>query len=529
MRPSRPVGRPTLLVAVLGAAAAHLLAPDASAEQPPPQDAASATTDGDESLAVDESALTEAELHDLCVALDDDDEQTRRLAAARIVAAAPSSVEAIRRRLVRDLRAAPAELLEVMDARTPGRPGRSLPLRRGGGQPDLLEALLSSDRPTDEATRRALREVTEVLALFEALTETGTTEAVAIVVRYGVRERGVFRAAAGRAILRLGDRAIPALIAMGRHPSEDVAAFASEVLSWLERATPGQQVQVRDPAVLAEVLSIQGRQGNRDTIPVILAFTGSEHADVRQAAREAALRYGRAILWPARAKYENFTGEAADRGWSHEELARRLFDAQDRARLAQAEHAMEAALDAARAGNHAEMLRRFELVLGRWPLYDRRGEMVPGLVAYAEELLRRGDRRKAREVLGRAALLETDQSRVDDLRTRLELLDLEDSIARGVADREALDRLLALAPHDETVRRLSRDVDRRASRPSPAFYRSLAAAGLAAFGLACLGLLVLRMTPPGWPAPPGAPVQQTEGSSAPARTGQHQPDPAESE
>jgi len=122
--------------------------------------------------------------------------------------------------------------------------------------------------------------------------------------------------------------------------------------------------------------------------------------------------------------------------------------------------------------------------------------MVPGLVAYAGELEKRGDRRRARELLGRAALVETAAGSAAELRARVALGDAEIAFARGIADPTAIEHILTTAGRTADGERLLEAVRRRTERPSPHAYRVVAAIGLAAFAIACLGLLVVRALPP---------------------------------
>lgn len=438
-------------------------------------------------------ALTLPELTQLCQRLREPDPEARREASARIIAAGPASVQTIRLRLRRDLLAAPGDIERLLDRLSPDVRGGRLPPRTEIPPFDLLPPLLAEQGEDDDA-RRVVAEAAEVVTLLRALTAAGDTAATRLIVQHGTRERGVFKAEVARDVLRLGTRALPAVLLTTRHPDDGVARFGTELLGWLHWNDTGSQVQVRDPAMLAEVLAVFGELADRDKIPVLISFSGSEHAAVREAARASLLRYGPSILWPARAQFESFTGQEPDRSWGWQELARRLFEAQDQARMAQAEQAMEEGLRLAAARDYPAMLSRFEQVLARWPRYERRGEMVPGLLAFADELDGRRQRAQAARLRARALLLVPEGAEADALRARLQLDDAERALARGIADPAQLDRIERAAPGvgGARIAALRARIADRTERHSPYFYRLVAVVGLALFALGCLGLFVVR-------------------------------------
>ena len=376
-------------------------------------------------------------------------------------------MQTIRHRLKRDLRSAPGDLEKLLDRLSPDVRGRKLPPRGEDLPFDLLPPLLSE--PRDDDTERTIVEATEVVTLLRALLEVESTAASRLIIQYGVRERGVFKAEVARNVTRLGEKSLPALILTTQHPNESVAEQANELLDWLGRRTRGRQVQVRDPGTLAEILTVYGELSDRDTIPVLLSFSGSEKALVREAARASLLRYGTAILWPARTRYENFTGEEPSRRWGWEELARRLFEAQDRARMAQAEQAMTKGLRLASDGDHEAMLAQFEKLLSRWPDYERRNEMVPGIMRYAEILEKRGDRARARSLRTQILLLDPSSSQTSTMESKILLHSVEAGLARGIADPESLDRLEELEHDADRVGALREHISARTDRP-PATY-----------------------------------------------------------
>lgn len=439
-----------------------------------------------------EEALTILELSSLCRQLRSEDDAERSQAIERIIAAGPSSLNGLRLRLRRDRRASPYAMHELLDELGPDVQGQRLPPQDETPPFDLIPPLLEAPRE-DEDQQRTIEDALEIVVLLRALTAADTTAASRVMIQHGVRERGAFRAEIARNLLRLGENAIPALLQTTQHPNESVAALAVELLEWLNRSTAGRQVQVRDPNTLAEILSVYGEIADREAIPVLLSFTGSEVAAVRRAARASLRRYGGAILWPARTKYENFTGEEADRRWDWEELTERLFEAQDQARMAQAEQSMAAGLRHAEAGEFEQMMASYEKILGRWPLYERRQEMIPGLIAFADELERQGELERSRRVLAQALLLDPDSEGAGGLEARLAMRSLEHELRRGVATPRSLERLDSL-DRSPTLRTepLQTLIERRTRSASPRSYRMIAAVGLALIAFGLFGLLLLR-------------------------------------
>lgn len=492
-RPRSVLGSLRLTLVALSA----LLVSSTALAEPGPN-ASPTTAEPTADSGVGAEALTLPELTQLCQRLREPDPAARREAAERIIAAGPASVQTIRLRLRRDLLAAPGDLERLLDRLSPDVHSGSMPPRGDVPPFDLLPPLLAEQGEDDDA-RRTLAEAVEVVTLLRALTAVGDTPATRLLIQHGTRERGVFKAEVARDVLRLGTQALPAVLLTTRHPDDGVARFGTALLEWLHWNDTGSQVQVRDPAALAEVLAVFGELADRDKIPVLISFSGSEHAAVREAARASLLRYGPSILWPARAQYESFTGQEPNRSWGWQELARQLFEAQDRARMAQAEQAMEEGLRLAAARDYAAMLTRYDQVLSRWPRYERRSEMVPGLLAYAEELDGRRQREEATRLRARALLLAPEGADADALRARLELDDAERALARGIADPAQLDRIERTAPGvgDGRIARLQTRIAARTERHSPYFYRLVAVVGLALFALGCLGLFVVRALMPG--------------------------------
>jgi hypothetical protein len=441
----------------------------------------------------DDEGENATELAELCRRLAAPELEQRQQALTDLLAAGPSLREAIGAHLQFHLTAAPLHVLQLLNEHAPDSTGRQLPRRPATPPHDLLPSLLEQT-PGDEGRGLVIKETTTVVALLRALTQEPSYRGAQLLLTQVPRDRGVFRPEIARNILRLGDHALPVLLRARAHPEREIARFATRLLEWLDRTDPGRQVQLRNSAVLAELLRVYGDVAERAAIPVLLSFSGSEDTEVRDAARGALRRFGAAILWPTRTTYENFTGEPAQRRWGWQELARRLFQAQDDARLAQAERAMNQALEAQSRGDHEAMMEGFRQILARWPHYDRRPEMVPGIIAYAEAEAAADAPAAARHLLTQALMLAPQGPHAVRAKALLTLWTYRASLAHGVADAPPLADLAHAASvlpeaqdlHDTIVATLT-------PKPSILASPNYGIAGIALLGLALLAFFILRL------------------------------------
>jgi HEAT repeat protein len=148
---------------------------------------------------------------------------------------------------------------------------------------DWLVFILSLDKRGD-----TWRHLAELYAMIRMLTHVGNTPAVRQLVNCYSHFGELVRIDLQRAIEKLGDKAIPALIEARQHDALKVKSFAQRQLEALGRVTPGEAVSTTDPQVLADVMRAFGRVRDVEATRVILSFANSDRVQLRQAAREAA-------------------------------------------------------------------------------------------------------------------------------------------------------------------------------------------------------------------------------------------------
>jgi hypothetical protein len=374
----------------------------------------------------------------------------------------------------------------------------------GGG--DWLAFVTAAPRPGDAT----YRDVVAVLAAERALADAGTTPAVRELVNVFVYFGDLFRIDVQHMLARLGDRALPALLEARKHEAERVRRWASRQLDALGKAIPGEAVQVTDPQVLADVLRAYGRTKDVDALRVVVSFAGSDRAQVRDAAREALVNYGEAAIWQLREAYENLLGQRPPPGSPWDKLAADLFEAHDRARLAEVYALFDEGLELGRAGRFADMAERFDRVLARAPTFERRAEMVPGYLSLARSV-DADDPGRALALARKALRLDPQGAHAKALGSYVLTLEGEAQLGRGLADAVPFQRAVDLDPSNGRARADLARLERGPGLAPPGPYRYAAAAAVALAALASALFLRpwRRATPPLAPAgnarPPAAP------------------------
>jgi hypothetical protein len=352
---------------------------------------------------------------------------------------------------------------------------------------DLFERVMLAARPADADWRN----VASILFLSRMLVRVGTTAAVREVVGIYEAWGEVLRIDVERQIKVLGERALPALIELRRAESRETRAWALKLLDTLGKAVPGEAVQTSDRELLGEVLRAYGRTKDADAARVIVAFANSDRALVRQAAREAATMLGELGLAQLRESYEGLLRKKPPPDWPWEKVAAELFAAYDRARLAELYALMDEALSAQKSGQRETMVSAFERVLAREPMFERRGEMVPGLVDFAKSL-EASDLARARSLLRKALRVEPDGPRARQVEAELAYLDAVEWSSRGVVDDAGFRRALALDPNNVGAKRaLDRIRDASEARIESGLRYGASVLGIATL-VAAIGLFAFR-------------------------------------
>ena len=160
------------------------------------------------------------------------------------------------------------------------------------------------------------------------------------------------------------------------------------------------------------------------------------------------------------------------------DLAKKLFDAYDRFRLQDVYALLDRGLvEAEGRASSKEAIADFDEVLARQPMLDRRAEMAPAYVAYAESL-EETDRPAALATLRKALRLDEAGPQSSHVRSEIDTLEGEDLLARGIADTEPFEQALALDPQNARARAELDRLHAELKRAAHADWRLLAAAAV---------------------------------------------------
>ncbi len=445
---------------------------------PPPSPAASRSLEGRltqlAATRIDDPAGGEAALAFLTADLEAD-----------IVPAVAQSIQDLRARI--DGRAA-ERLLEK--ARKKGR--RALRKAKVDDDGDWLAFTLALGARETSAWQ-SLVQLYGMLRLLEAV---GDTPAVREMIGCYSHFGELVRIDLQRAVTRLGDKAVPALIEARKHEARKVRRWASRQLDRLGRAIPGEAVSTTDPVLLADVLRAFGRTRDVDATRVVLSFCGSDRPELRRAAREAVGAIGEPGAWQLREAYLTLAGKKAPRSWSFERAARELFRLHDRARLAVVYRRMDEGKAALQGGRHREAAAAFDEVLAHVPRFDRRAEMAPAYLGYADELSQAGKRDEALVALRKALLLSPAEADASKIESRLAFLEGQALVEQGTPDRLLLRRAVELDPSNEAARELLSSLQTASKKRQDRSKRYLAAVVVGVLGLLAMVVLARRRPRP---------------------------------
>ena len=388
-------------------------------------------------------------------------------------------------------RDATSAMAAALARQRPGRPAAEVAglLARVRLSPDAssLERLDPILDISPDAAGPAYTQTVRTLCLMRALAHVGTPEAVAAFAQVALDAHGAFLPDVRRHLGDLGERATPGLILMSRgHAADPPARWASLELEALGTRTPGDAVQTKNKEVLADILLAYGTALDADALPVVMSFVNADRRLVRDAAREAIARYGDLATVKLREAYGLLTGEGAPPDWPAAWLRRKLFEALDAVRLEDVNARVRAGLALAEQGRFADAVADFDDVLARQPDWDRKAELVPPYVFYAESLLD-SDPRAARELLQKAQRLDPSGPRSAQVESALALLEGRDLQHRGITDPEPFRRALALDPGNVAAStELSRMEDDARSRKRAWDRRFMAGGGALAIASALI-------------------------------------------
>lgn len=385
---------------------------------------------------------------------------------------------------------------------------------------DWLDFMLAAARPDDPAWR----DVVKLLAMNRMLAAIGTTPAVRELIAMHAYFGDMLRIDLQRHVAKLRDKAVPALIEARQHDAKIVQRWANRQLDLLGRAIPGEAVSTNDTQILADVLRAYGRTRDVDAVRVILSFVSSDRERLREAAREALSAIGEPGIWQLRDAYLNLTGSKPPREWTWDRIARELFAAHDRARLAEVYALMDQGVAAAQAGKHEEATAAFDKVLARSPLFERRKEMVKPYVERARSLKRSGPELEQSLAMMRKALrLDPRGDLARSIEAEIAYLEGLLLIERGTPDRFPLKRALELDPSHagakEALASLEDPVVEKKSRTP----RYVAAGGVGLAALMAMLVLARRRRDHDRPAAPPPPSPSPSPSPSPPESNEAPP------
>jgi hypothetical protein len=375
---------------------------------------------------------------------------------------------------------------------------------------DWLVFMLAAKDPESDTWRDSVH-LYGMLRMLEAL---GTTPAVRQMVTCYSFFGELVRVDLQRAIERLKDKAVPALIETRQHDAVKVRKWANNQLDALGRAIPGESVSMTDPNILTDVLYAFGRTKDVEAARVILTFANSERVQLRMAARAAIAAIGEPAAWHVKDTWKSATGEKPPAAWDTKRTLQELFRLHDRARLSQVFDLWEAGAKALGEKRYADAVAAFDGVLARAPLFEKKSEMAPAYLGHAEELLQKGDAANddaALLALRKALRLGPQEADKKRIQARIAVLEARQLIAKGTPDRFLLNRALELDPDNEEAKKLLASLDEKteARQVEQRRYFGVIIAGLV--GLATAIMLLWRRDrsaakqPPAAGPPPPAP------------------------
>lgn len=324
----------------------------------------------------------------------------------------------------------------------------------GGRAPVGTLELIVEHPDRSSAFLRPLTALVAQLRMFEAIgTPAAARRVIAVYSSFGE----LLQADVERAIERLGDRAVAALIEATAHPAPRVAAWAKQRLDRMGKLIASEAIQVDDPALRPDILMAYGKTRDVGTARLLIGFAASDHAESRRAARQALMLLGEPGLPFLRDAHERATGRrpADEQAW--DSVARALFAAFDRQRFADLHLWLDEGLAMFSRGDLPGARERLDQVLAGDPSFDRGPEMAPVYLALAEQQAEAepeaalADLRRAEHLAGPGPL----RDRALSLRRTLEARAL---LRRGVVDPALIHSARQLDPDNSRAAELEAQI-----------------------------------------------------------------------
>ena len=399
-------------------------------------------------------------------------------------------------------------------ARKDGRRAIRKAKKKTGKEPagDWLVFMLARPRPDKTAWRDGVK----LFGMLRMLEHRSTTTAVRVMLAaYGYFGE-IVRIDIQRALERLGDKAVAALIEGKKHKVKRVRRLARRRLDNMGRAIAGEAVAIKDPAILVDVLRAFGRVRDVDASRVLLSYASSDRVQMRQAAQAAIAAIGEPGRWHLRDAYQSQTGKRAPRSWSWKRTAQELFRLHQQAALKPVNSLLQAGDQALREKDYRAATAAFDEVLKRSPQLPATATMAPAYLGRAQQLLDDDKPAEALAALRKAVVLAPDASKHNQTVSKIAQLEAQLRSSAGQSDRYLLERAVRLDPTNSSAKRLLAEASAEPATSSTVTPRHVGAAVLLFLGLLGSTLLLRRPRPPQEKQSDGRATDGSAGSPPPA-------------
>lgn len=351
--------------------------------------------------------------------------------------------------------------------------------------PEFLKVLVERKRNDDPL---GWRYAVEKLTLLVTLTSIGTTEAILIVIDYAPENEAAFRKEIYQLLLWAGESAIPAAILRQETEDEDIKIVVNTFLKKFNMMSPGTQVRVKNPSILAQILRVFAKKKQFDAMDTIAQFINSPNPIVRNSARDSLAKFGRNAKWALKKQYINITGKKPDPSWGHEQIAQKLYEMVDQQRLAPFNKKLEEGLKYAKEHKYEKMEKVFKEILAIDPMYDRRSEMVDGYLLAIKYYIRRGKLEKAHSMLTVVRRINEDPERNNKILSLIYYVEGLLNLTEGIADPYMMKKAISLDPSFKDAKAMLKKIERIYRGRVIRGYRLLAITGI---GITSVGLIIL--------------------------------------
>ena len=314
---------------------------------------------------------------------------------------------------------------------------------------DLAAALVAAGDGGTDASREAYAVLMKTLAALGELQAIATPEAVVEMAKVAPDHGYLLQLEVSRRVRSLGDRAIAGLLLARREPN--VRHFATTTLETMGKRVAGDAVQTKDDQVLIDVLGAFATMKDADGLGVVFSFVSSDRPRVRKAAQAAVRAYGDMAFPRLRDGYTNLKGKPPPQEWTSDRLASELFNALEADRLADVYALVDEGLKEDKEGKLDLAVSSFDKALAKQPSIERKKEMAPVYVRYAQSL-EDSDREKAEAMYRKAKGLDPGGNHDAQIDGALAYLEGMDLAAKGMPDREPFERAIALDPANDKAR-----------------------------------------------------------------------------